>query len=76
MSNCVYPEEDMGKSKKGSKLKVLWPFLLLIAFIYLNNSSILAGPGQEKPLLLAHRGLAQNHSMEGMPCDMNSAICR
>jgi glycerophosphoryl diester phosphodiesterase len=71
--NYVYPEENMGKSKKGSKLKVLWPFLLLIAFIYLNNSSSLTGPGQEKPLFLAHRGLAQNYSMEGMTAETSTA---
>jgi glycerophosphoryl diester phosphodiesterase len=47
--------------------------LLLVAFIYLNNTSLFVKPGEEKPLLLAHRGLAQTFPMEGITGDTNTA---
>lgn len=47
--------------------------LVLTAFVYVNNSSWLAGPGEGRPLLLAHRGLAQTFGFEGMTNDTCTA---
>ncbi|HWP95774.1 MAG TPA: glycerophosphodiester phosphodiesterase family protein [Syntrophomonadaceae bacterium] len=55
------------------KRKALWLLILLGAFIYLNNTSILAQHRFGKPLLLAHRGLAQTFSMEGITGNTNTA---
>ncbi len=41
-------------------------FLALIVFVYFNNSSYFAEKRTGKPLLLAHRGLAQTFNMEGI----------
>ncbi|MCD1258979.1 glycerophosphodiester phosphodiesterase [Paenibacillus athensensis] len=51
-------------------------FLLLaalIVFIYVNNSSLLAKPPAGPPQLLAHRGLAQTFTMEGITNDTCTA---
>ena len=48
------------------KKKIFWLFLALIVFIYFNNSSYFAEERTGKPLLVAHRGLAQTFSMEGI----------
>ncbi|ULL19209.1 glycerophosphodiester phosphodiesterase [Paenibacillus sp. H1-7] len=48
------------------KRKRLWLALLLLAIVYITNSSLLAKPRDEAPLLLAHRGLAQTFHMEGI----------
>lgn len=47
--------------------------LLLVVFIYLNNTSLLVKPSEEKPLLLAHRGLGQTFPMEGITGETNTA---
>lgn len=48
------------------KQKRVWiPFMILI-FIYLNNSSLVATKPKGDPLLLAHRGLAQTFSMDNL----------
>lgn len=47
--------------------------LLLLAFLYVNNSSLLARPQVGRPLLLAHRGLAQTFPMEGVTGETNTA---
>jgi glycerophosphoryl diester phosphodiesterase len=48
-------------------LKRLLLFLLLLSlFIFLNNTSIFAKNREGEPLLLAHRGLGQTFSMEGI----------
>lgn len=48
-------------------------FLLLSIFIFLNNSSLFTKERNKDPLLLAHRGLAQTFSMEGIEGDTCTA---
>ncbi|MFD2371520.1 glycerophosphodiester phosphodiesterase family protein [Brevibacillus sp. GCM10020057] len=48
------------------KRKSLWFLLVLIGFIYVNNSSLLTAPSGRAPFLLAHRGMAQTFHMEGI----------
>lgn len=62
-----------GVKMKRPKKHFLWFFLLLLAFIYLNNSSLPAERPTGKPTLLAHRGLAQTFSMEGITNQTNTA---
>ncbi|MGG3885151.1 glycerophosphodiester phosphodiesterase family protein [Brevibacillus panacihumi] len=59
--------------KKRGKRKWLVLFLVVIAFVYVNNSSYLAQRHDEKPLLLAHRGLAQTFDLEGVKNDTCTA---
>jgi glycerophosphoryl diester phosphodiesterase len=47
--------------------------LLLAAFIYLNNTSLLAPPRPERPVLLAHRGIAQQFDTTGLSNDTCTA---
>lgn len=47
--------------------------LLLAAFIYLNNTSLLAPPQLGKPVLLAHRGIAQQFDTTGLANDTCTA---
>lgn len=58
---------------KFIRSKKVWAVLVLIAFVYLNNSSLLAGPPGDGPQLLAHRGLAQTFPMEGLRNDTCTA---
>ncbi|SEM92480.1 glycerophosphodiester phosphodiesterase family protein [Lihuaxuella thermophila] len=51
---------------KPFKRKWIYVSLLFLLFVYLNNSSLLVAENQGKPLLLAHRGLAQTFPMEGL----------
>ncbi|MGC5324999.1 glycerophosphodiester phosphodiesterase family protein [Brevibacillus sp. SYSU BS000544] len=61
-------------SKRGIfKRKRFWIFLVLLIGIYLNNTSLLAEKQYKKPLLLAHRGLAQTFTMEGITNDTCTA---
>ncbi|MBY0098440.1 glycerophosphodiester phosphodiesterase family protein [Mesobacillus maritimus] len=60
------------KGKKRLKI-VGWILLLLILFIYLNNSTLLMKNTETKPTLLAHRGMAQTFSMEGIEWDTCTA---
>ncbi|USG67152.1 glycerophosphodiester phosphodiesterase [Brevibacillus ruminantium] len=64
----------MNKKRKIGRKKLFGLlFLLLISFVYLNNTSFFA-KGQEKaPWLLAHRGLAQTFHMEGITGEMCTA---
>jgi glycerophosphoryl diester phosphodiesterase len=55
------------------KKKLLIFILLLSLFIFLNNSSIFAKDRGGDPLLLAHRGLGQTFSMEGITGDTCTA---
>lgn len=48
-------------------------FLLLALFIFLNNSSLFTKERGGKPFLLAHRGLGQTFSMEGITGDTCTA---
>ncbi|MEU8261648.1 glycerophosphodiester phosphodiesterase family protein [Micromonospora sp. NPDC048999] len=47
--------------------------LVLTAFCYVNNTTLLAGSDGARPLLLAHRGLAQTFGFEGMTNDTCTA---
>nr|WP_255648067.1 glycerophosphodiester phosphodiesterase family protein [Pseudalkalibacillus hwajinpoensis] len=48
-------------------LKRFFIFLfILIAFMYLNNTSLFTTESNREPLLLAHRGVAQTFHMEGI----------
>lgn len=63
----------MNRLKRILKSKVFLFFVALIAFIYLNNSSMFAKQHDEDPLLLAHRGLAQTFSLVGVENDTCTA---
>lgn len=45
---------------------ILIVLLILVAFIYVNNTSLFTKERNGEPLLLAHRGLAQTFPMEGI----------
>jgi glycerophosphoryl diester phosphodiesterase len=64
-----------GTKKKVKRImkKVLLGMLLLIIFMYVNNSSLFSKAIDQKPLLLAHRGLAQTFSIEGIENDTCTA---
>ncbi|WP_282138689.1 glycerophosphodiester phosphodiesterase family protein [Rossellomorea aquimaris] len=51
--------------KKGLKVTIVVSLALTI-FVYLNNSSTFTEERKGKPILLAHRGLAQTFPMEGI----------
>ncbi|HAW70010.1 MAG TPA: glycerophosphodiester phosphodiesterase [Firmicutes bacterium] len=64
------------KKKHFFRRKTVWIPLVIVAFIFLNNSSFLVRQAQHadaRPLLLAHRGLAQNFPMAGITGDTNTA---
>ncbi|MCQ6563485.1 glycerophosphodiester phosphodiesterase family protein [Paenibacillus mendelii] len=56
----------MNRLKKIFKNKIVIFLVVLIVFIYLNNSSLLTKQDSGDPLLLAHRGLGQTFTMEGI----------
>jgi glycerophosphoryl diester phosphodiesterase len=47
--------------------------ILLVAFMYLNNTSFFMKVSNEEPFLLAHRGMAQTFPMEGIQGDTCTA---
>lgn len=47
--------------------------ILLVAFMYVNNSSLLTKTRDNAPLLLAHRGMAQTFPMEDIESDTCTA---
>lgn len=55
----------MNKRKKILK-RIMITLLILGVFLFLNNSSLLTKERNDKPLLLAHRGMAQTFHMEGI----------
>lgn len=59
--------------KRFIRRKSVWLPLLLLIFVYLNNTNLLIDPRDGKPLLLAHRGLAQTFAMEGIENDTCTA---
>ncbi|MCY9514864.1 glycerophosphodiester phosphodiesterase family protein [Paenibacillus apiarius] len=61
------------KLKKVVRSKVFLFFLFLFLFMYLNNSNLFTNHRSEAPFLLAHRGLAQTFSMEGIEGDTCTA---
>ncbi|WP_394137878.1 glycerophosphodiester phosphodiesterase family protein [Cytobacillus oceanisediminis] len=62
----------MKKIKKFFKRLLLF-LLILAVFMFANNSSLFTKEGEEKPLLLAHRGMAQTFHMEGITGDTCTA---
>ncbi|MNJ35716.1 putative glycerophosphoryl diester phosphodiesterase 1 [compost metagenome] len=60
------------KLKKGLKRAFIF-LIALSAFIYLNNTSLLTKGRSGSPFLLAHRGLGQTFSMEGIEGDTCTA---
>lgn len=64
----------MEESKLKKVLKRIFIFLLFLSlFIFLNNSSIFTKNPEGAPLLLAHRGLGQTFTMEGIQGDTCTA---
>lgn len=63
----------MNRLKKIIKSKVFLISFVLVAFIFINNTSLFTEPLSEKPMLLAHRGLGQTFSMEGIKNDTCTA---
>ncbi|HDR7690636.1 TPA: glycerophosphodiester phosphodiesterase, partial [Bacillus toyonensis] len=63
----------MNKLKSLLKRKTTWIILILFVFVYVNNSSFFAKRDDGTPLLLAHRGLSQTFSMEGIEGDTCTA---
>ncbi|KAB7706006.1 glycerophosphodiester phosphodiesterase [Bacillus aerolatus] len=59
--------------KRIKKSKIVWLLLVLMVFMYINNSSLFAKEREGKPLLLAHRGIAQTFSLEGVEGDTCTA---
>ena len=53
--------------------KLLLGLIVLVTFIYLNNSSLLSKSKDETPLSLTHRGMAQTFPMEGIISDTCTA---
>lgn len=65
--------EKMNKLKKIIKKRAVIFFIILFAFVYLNNSSFFTKQRMGKPTILAHRGLAQTFSMDGITNETNTA---
>ncbi|MFJ6276842.1 glycerophosphodiester phosphodiesterase family protein [Bacillus thuringiensis] len=63
----------MNKIKRLLKRKTTLIILILFVFVYVNNSSFFAERADRTPLLLAHRGLSQTFSMEGIEGDTCTA---
>lgn len=63
----------MNRLRKILKSRVFLIFAALLVFIYCNNSSLFTKQRDQDPLLLAHRGLGQTFSMEGIENDTCTA---
>ncbi|WP_248924742.1 glycerophosphodiester phosphodiesterase family protein [Paenibacillus hamazuiensis] len=63
----------MSRLQKIWRKKSLLFFAVLIVFVYFNNSPLFAKQRSGPPLLLAHRGLAQTFTMEGVTNDTCTA---
>ena len=60
--------------KKVFKRRTTWLiFGVIIAFIYFNNSSLLAQKRESQPFFLAHRGVAQTFTMKDIQNDTCTA---
>ena len=62
----------MKKFKSFMKIFLLF-LLILVAFMYVNNSSFFTNASEEDPLLLAHRGMGQTFPMKGITSDTCTA---
>ncbi|KRE93332.1 glycerophosphodiester phosphodiesterase [Paenibacillus sp. Soil766] len=63
----------MKRSRKLFTRKLVWALLVLIVFIYMNNTSLLAKERRSDPFLMAHRGLAQTFHTENLENDTCTA---
>ncbi|CAN7678344.1 glycerophosphodiester phosphodiesterase family protein [Paenibacillus sp. LjRoot56] len=63
----------MKRLRKLFKSKLVWVLLILIVFIYMNNTSLLAKERTGSPFLMAHRGLAQTFHTEDLKNDTCTA---
>jgi len=61
------------KFNKKTKSRIVICFVLLFLFVYLNNTNLFGKKSGDAPFLLAHRGLAQTFSMEGIEGDTCTA---
>lgn len=59
------------KQRKGRRVFLV--FLAVFGFLYLMNSPLLVKPGAGRPFLVAHRGVHQTFSMEGIQGETNTA---
>ena len=59
--------------KRTRKQKTISVLLVIIAFIFFKNSSLLVKPAMQRPVLVAHRGVHQTFTMEGIKWDTNTA---
>lgn len=59
--------------KRMINSKITWVLTILLAFIYLNNSSTLFIQSHKRPFLLAHRGIGQTFPMDGITGETNTA---
>ncbi|OAS16386.1 glycerophosphodiester phosphodiesterase family protein [Paenibacillus oryzisoli] len=63
----------MKRLRKLFRSKLVWAVLILIGFIYVNNTSLLAKERSGPPFLMAHRGLAQTFHTENLKNDTCTA---
>jgi glycerophosphoryl diester phosphodiesterase len=63
----------MNRLKKIIKSKTFLVLVLFLVFVYFNNTTLFTDKRNNKPLLLAHRGLAQTFSMVGIQNDTCTA---
>ena len=56
----------MAAKRHKIKKYVAATLAIFAGFVYLHNTSLLADPIGSQPVLLAHRGLAQGYSKEGL----------
>ncbi|CAH1195726.1 hypothetical protein PAECIP111891_00728 [Paenibacillus allorhizoplanae] len=63
----------MKRLRKLFKSKLVWVLLILMLFIYMNNTSLLAKERTGSPFLMAHRGLAQTFHTEELKNDTCTA---
>ncbi|WP_078382661.1 glycerophosphodiester phosphodiesterase family protein [Sutcliffiella halmapala] len=61
------------KTSKKVMQKILIAFLLLLLLFFINNTSLFSKQEKGEPLLLAHRGVHQTFSMEGIQYDTCTA---
>jgi glycerophosphoryl diester phosphodiesterase len=61
------------KARKKVLRNILLALFLLGILFFITNTSIFSGPVEEEPLLLAHRGVHQTFSMEGIENDTCTA---
>ncbi|MDM5155143.1 glycerophosphodiester phosphodiesterase family protein [Bacillus sp. DX1.1] len=63
----------MNRIRKFYKSKLVLFFIIVILFMFLNNTSLFTPKRTGEPLLLAHRGVAQTFNLEGVTNDTCTA---